>query len=108
MRVSDDSFADYRELRKQQFGFEQIPLPTSLQLSEADLELNRRGKIKVLVFSNHRRRVSKEKQANFCSSTMALPCTVRWPMPKRTPGEPKSLKTWPKPKSAMPRAGRGC
>jgi hypothetical protein len=45
IRVSRDSLSDYRELRKKQFGFEQIPLPNSLELSEADVELNRRVKI---------------------------------------------------------------
>jgi hypothetical protein len=44
-RVNVDSFADYRELRIRQFGYEQIPLPASLGLSSADAELNRRVKI---------------------------------------------------------------
>jgi len=44
-RVRVDSSSDYRELRKKQFGFEQIPLPNSLELSQADVELNRRVKI---------------------------------------------------------------
>jgi len=46
-RVSIDSFADYRELRKKQFGLENAPLPRSLQLSKADTELNRRVKIAI-------------------------------------------------------------
>jgi hypothetical protein len=46
-RVRADSFADYRDLRKNQFGFEQIPLPKSLELSKQDAELNRRVKIAI-------------------------------------------------------------
>ena len=46
-RVSIDSVADYRELRKKQFGFENAPLPRSLQLSKADTESNRRVKIAI-------------------------------------------------------------
>jgi hypothetical protein len=46
-RVSIDSVADYRELRKKQFGLENAPLPRSLQLSKADTELNRRVKIAI-------------------------------------------------------------
>lgn len=44
-RVRIDSFSDYRELRKKNFGFELVPLPKSLALSDADAELNRRAKI---------------------------------------------------------------
>jgi len=46
-RVRADSFADYRELRQKQFGYEQIPLPQSLELSKADAELNRKVKIAI-------------------------------------------------------------
>jgi radical SAM superfamily enzyme YgiQ (UPF0313 family) len=44
-RVRVDSFSDYREMRKKQFGYEQIPLPKSLELARRDAELNRRVKI---------------------------------------------------------------
>ena len=44
-RVRLDSFSDYRELRKKQFGVEQLLLPKSLALSKADADLNRRVKI---------------------------------------------------------------
>jgi hypothetical protein len=44
-RVRVDSAVDYREMRKKRFGYEQIPLPKSLQLSERDADLNRRVKI---------------------------------------------------------------
>jgi hypothetical protein len=46
-RVRRDSFDDYRTLRINQFGFEQIPLPKSLQLSRADADLNRRVNIAI-------------------------------------------------------------
>jgi hypothetical protein len=46
-RVRRDCVSDYRTLRMQQFGFEQIPLPHSLQLSAADTELNRRVNIAI-------------------------------------------------------------
>ena len=46
-RVRVDSFANYRHLRRKQFGFEQVPLPKSLELSKADAELNRRVKIAI-------------------------------------------------------------
>ena len=46
-RVRVDSFSDYRDLRKQQFGLEEIPLPNSLQLSKADADLNRRVKLAI-------------------------------------------------------------
>jgi hypothetical protein len=46
-RVRVDSFADYRELRTSLFGFEQAPLPKSLQLSKADADLNRRVKLAI-------------------------------------------------------------
>ena len=44
-RVRLDTLADYRDLRKQRFGFEQVPLPQSLALSKSDMELNRRVKL---------------------------------------------------------------
>jgi radical SAM superfamily enzyme YgiQ (UPF0313 family) len=47
LRVYLDSVSDYREHRRRQFGFEQVPLPKSLQLSSADAELNRRAKIAI-------------------------------------------------------------
>jgi len=46
-RVRVDSFSDYRDLRKKQFGLEQVPLPQSLELSKSDLELNRRVKLAI-------------------------------------------------------------
>jgi len=46
-RVLIDSIGDYRELRQKQFGFEQVPLPKSLELSNADAELNRRAKVAI-------------------------------------------------------------
>jgi hypothetical protein len=46
-RVCVDSSSDYRDLRKQQFGVEQVPLPKSLQLSAADAELNRKAKLAI-------------------------------------------------------------
>lgn len=45
--VPIDSFSDYRELRKNRFGFEYVPLPKSLELSKADQELNRRARLAV-------------------------------------------------------------
>jgi len=44
-RVRLDTLADYRDLRKQRFGFEQVPLPQSLALSKSVMELNRRVKL---------------------------------------------------------------
>jgi Radical SAM superfamily len=46
-RVRADSMADYRELRRKQFGLERVPLPRSLELSEADSELNQRVKFAI-------------------------------------------------------------
>src|SRR5262245_58572727 len=46
-KVALDSFSDYRELRKELFGYEHVPLPHSLELSKADVELNRRAKIAI-------------------------------------------------------------
>jgi hypothetical protein len=46
-RVRVDTSADYRELRQRQFGFDRIPLPSSLELSKADAELNRRVKLAI-------------------------------------------------------------
>jgi radical SAM superfamily enzyme YgiQ (UPF0313 family) len=46
-RVYLDSISDYREHRRRQFGFDQVPLPHSLQLSNADADLNRRVTIAV-------------------------------------------------------------
>jgi hypothetical protein len=46
-RVRVDSLSDYRDLRKSQFGVEQVPLPESLQLSKADEDLNRRAKLAI-------------------------------------------------------------
>jgi Radical SAM superfamily len=43
-RVRLDSVSDYLELRKKQFDIENAPLPASLELSKADMELNRRVK----------------------------------------------------------------
>jgi hypothetical protein len=40
-RVHRDSALDDRELRRKQFGLERIPLPRSLELPKADVELNR-------------------------------------------------------------------
>jgi radical SAM superfamily enzyme YgiQ (UPF0313 family) len=39
-----DSVSAYQDLREKQFGFKQVPLPKSLQLTKADAELNRRVK----------------------------------------------------------------
>jgi hypothetical protein len=44
-RVRRDSFSDYRELRRNRFGVDLVPLPKSLELSKADAELNRRVKV---------------------------------------------------------------
>jgi hypothetical protein len=46
-RVRRDSARDYAELRRRFFGFDLAPLPTSLALSKADEELNRRAKLVV-------------------------------------------------------------
>jgi radical SAM superfamily enzyme YgiQ (UPF0313 family) len=46
-RVHVDSSSDYRELRRKLFGLDLIPLPKSLALSAADVELNRRVKIAI-------------------------------------------------------------
>jgi Radical SAM superfamily len=46
-RIHLDSIFDYREYRRRQFGFDEVPLPHSLQLSDADADLNRRVKIAV-------------------------------------------------------------
>ena len=46
-RVRVDSQSDYAELRYTRFGFNQVPLPRSLQLSPADADLNRRVKIAI-------------------------------------------------------------
>jgi hypothetical protein len=44
-RVRLDSVSAYLRLREQQFGFKQVPLPRSLQLSKLDAELNRGVKL---------------------------------------------------------------
>lgn len=44
-RVLVDTADDYLELRRRRFGLTRIPLPSSLHLSQADAELNRRVKI---------------------------------------------------------------
>jgi hypothetical protein len=41
MRVLRDRVNDYRELRKEVFGYDLAPLPRSLRLSPAENELNR-------------------------------------------------------------------
>jgi len=46
-RVCADTVSDYSELRRNQFGLEQVPLPKSLELSRADAQLNRRAKIAI-------------------------------------------------------------
>jgi hypothetical protein len=43
--VRRDSALDYRDLRRKQFDLDRIPLPRSLGLSAADMELNRRAKL---------------------------------------------------------------
>ena len=44
-KVHLDSASDYREIRKNRFDVDLVPLPKSLALSKADAELNRRAKI---------------------------------------------------------------
>jgi len=46
-RVNRDSVEDYRELRRQRFGIDRVPLPRSLGLSEADAKLNHRARISI-------------------------------------------------------------
>jgi radical SAM superfamily enzyme YgiQ (UPF0313 family) len=46
-RVRRDRVADYSALRRRAFGIERAPLPSSLALSKADEELNRRAKLVV-------------------------------------------------------------
>ncbi len=46
-RLEKDSAADYREIRKQRFGHDLVPLPKNLALSKTDLELNQRVKIAI-------------------------------------------------------------
>ena len=46
-RVRLDSDSDYRELRRDRFDVDLVPLPKSLTLSKADEELNRRAKIAI-------------------------------------------------------------
>jgi radical SAM superfamily enzyme YgiQ (UPF0313 family) len=47
IRVRLDSWSDYRELRRSRFGLDLVPLPKSLELTQADAELNRRVKIAI-------------------------------------------------------------
>ena len=44
-KVQLDSDSDYREIRKNRFDVDLVPLPKSLALSKADAELNHRAKI---------------------------------------------------------------
>jgi len=44
-RIYRDTDRDYRELRRQRFGYDQVPLPDSLSLSPADEELNRHARV---------------------------------------------------------------
>jgi hypothetical protein len=46
-RVRRDTAEDYRDLRKQHYGFDLVPLPRSLELSNADKELNRKAKLAI-------------------------------------------------------------
>jgi len=46
-RVRLDSWSDYRELRRSRFGLDLVPLPKSLELSQADAELNRHVKLAI-------------------------------------------------------------
>jgi hypothetical protein len=46
-RVSVDSYSDYRELRRERFDVDVVPLPKNLELSKADEELNRRAKVAI-------------------------------------------------------------
>jgi radical SAM superfamily enzyme YgiQ (UPF0313 family) len=46
-RVNMDSAEDYRELRRQRFGIDRVPLPRSLGLSETDANLNHHAKISI-------------------------------------------------------------
>jgi radical SAM superfamily enzyme YgiQ (UPF0313 family) len=44
-RVFRDGIEDYRALRQRRFGFDLLPLPTSLQLSAEDAALNSRARV---------------------------------------------------------------
>ena len=44
-RVRKDRAADYSELRRRTLGIDRAPLPSSLPLSKADEEINRRAKL---------------------------------------------------------------
>ena len=44
-RVRKDRAGDYSELRRRTFGIDRAPLPSSLPLSKADEEINRRAKL---------------------------------------------------------------
>jgi hypothetical protein len=44
-RVFLDQYEDYRSLRSRRFGFDCVPLPTSLQLSAEDAALNSRARV---------------------------------------------------------------
>ena len=44
-KVRLDSDSDYRQMRRDRFDVDRVPLPKSLTLSKADAELNRRVKI---------------------------------------------------------------
>lgn len=46
-RVRRDSVEDYREMRKQRYGFDLVPLPRSLELSATDVELNLQAKLAI-------------------------------------------------------------
>lgn len=48
-RVLLDSVNDYREFRKNRFGFDLVPLPKSLELSRTDAALNARVKLEKMV-----------------------------------------------------------
>jgi hypothetical protein len=44
-RVMRDTNRDYIDLRRRRFGFDQVPLPSSLQLSADDLALNNSARL---------------------------------------------------------------
>jgi hypothetical protein len=43
--VRRDHVGDYLPRRRERFGYELVPLPRNLELSAADVELNRRAKL---------------------------------------------------------------
>jgi hypothetical protein len=82
-RVRRDKLRDYLGLRRARYGLDRAPLPASLALSAADLELSRRPHRPVTSASNlqppHRALTTGPHHRSFASSKSGSTEVKRWP-----------------------------